>query len=264
MSDKEVIAGWLRLYNSLNNTRFCVIKWPDQQNRATKDIDALCEDDTGNKLAIEHTLIQPFVGERVDRARFLKTLASLENHPQLVIPGYFISACIAVASIPSGIRWPELTAKLLSELEGALQAIQAGKSTVSISVGNCSITLLIEKHTVQPGSQPSFTTGRFAAPTVGPDLVIAALNAKIPKLATYTKATKILLLEDDSFFGSIEDQFAQLPSTSEFEALLCQIDAVWKVDTGSLETESFIYTNDIWPTLRGTKGGLNLKTGEFS
>jgi hypothetical protein len=261
MNDKDVIAGWLRLYNVLNKATFRVVKWPDQRNRMTKDIDALCEDDSRNQLAIEHTLIQPFAGERADRARFLKTLASLENHPKLVVPGYFTSVCQAVGSVPIGIQWSDLATQLLRELSGVLPALQAGKSKVPISVGNCTISLIVDKHAVQPGSQPSFTTGRFGVPAVGPELVMAALDAKIPKLAAYTNARRILLMEDDSIFGSVEDQFTQLPPTAE--AMLRQIDAVWKVDTSTLETESFILTNDIWPTLRNTVCSLNLRTGEF-
>jgi hypothetical protein len=263
MSDKDVIAGWLRLYNLLNGAKFSVTKWPDQLNRATKDIDALCEDDSGNQLAIEHTLIQAFTGDKADVAKFNQTLASLENNPRLVIPGYFVSVCQSVDSIPSGIKWSNLAAQLLTNLEEILPAVPAGRSEFSISVGSSTISLLIEKHSVQSGNKPSFTTGRFGAPIAGQELVMAALKAKIPKLAAYANAKKILLLEDDSFSGSIEDQMAQLQLTNEVETLLQKIDAIWKVDTGSLETESFIYTNDVWPTLRGAKGGLNLKTGEF-
>jgi hypothetical protein len=94
-------------------------------------------------------------------------------------------------------------------------------------------------------------------------LVLKALREKIPKLAVYTDATKILLLEKDAIAGTVESQFQQLPATAEVEALLRQIDAIWTVNTCHLESESVIFTNDVWPTLRKTVCSLNLNTGEF-
>ena len=61
--DKDVIKHWLRLYNCLTGSSFQVGDWPDRDS-STKNIDAICRDDAGRTLAIGHTLIEPFEGER--------------------------------------------------------------------------------------------------------------------------------------------------------------------------------------------------------
>ena len=45
----------------------------------------MCRDDAGRTLAIEHTLVEPFEGEKADSVRFLKALAPLEHHPALLL-----------------------------------------------------------------------------------------------------------------------------------------------------------------------------------
>jgi len=85
--DKRVIECWLRLYNRLTSSTFTVVDWPDKDS-SKKNIDAICRDGRGISLAVEHTLIEPFEGDKEDGARFMRTLGSLENHPDLLQPGY--------------------------------------------------------------------------------------------------------------------------------------------------------------------------------
>jgi hypothetical protein len=261
MKDKDVIAGWLRLYNVLNKAAFVVVKNPDQQNRKAKDIDALCEDGFGNRLAIEHTLIQPFEGEKGDRSRFLQTFATLVNDPRLVLPGFEITASLAAGFIPAGVQLSGLSTLLCKDLERILPGLPDGPSEVNI--GPCSIPLTVSKDRLSPGEQPSFTVMRVRPHHPSQGLMLKALKEKIPKLARYTNATRILLWEKDAIAGPPESQFAGLSATAEMETLLRQIDAIWTVNTCHTESESVVYTNDVWPTLRKTVCSLNLKTGKF-
>jgi len=258
MSQNDVIVGFLRLYNLLNDTKFMVTKWPDQQNRATEDIDALCEDEFGNRLAIAHTLIQPFEGEKGNRERFLKTFAKLVNDPRLVVPGFEITVSLASGFVPSGSG---LSTLLCSDLERILPGLPDGRSDVNI--GPRSIPLIVSKDRVSPEEQPSFTVMRIRPRRPGPEPVLAALKKKIPKLARYADATRILLLEKDAIAGTPESQFRQLPATAEVGGLLQQINAIGTVNTCHLESESVVLANDVWPNLRRMVCSLNLKTGEF-
>ena len=81
--DKCVIEHWLRLYNRLTGFSYRVTAWPDSDS-SQKNVDALCTDDSGRELALEHTLIEPFQNEKSDAARFLQTLAALDNDPASV------------------------------------------------------------------------------------------------------------------------------------------------------------------------------------
>jgi len=88
-TDKDMIRHWLRLHNRLKGEMYQVESWPDDDS-SKKSVDALCRDTDGRTLAIEHTLIEPYPGHKEDTARFLKTLAALENHPSLVQKGIWL------------------------------------------------------------------------------------------------------------------------------------------------------------------------------
>jgi hypothetical protein len=70
----------------------------------------------GMRLAIEHTLIQPFVGEKLDSHAFLKAFAPIENHPALVLAVRQLVAEIPVNAIPKGDPWDRIGEDLLESL----------------------------------------------------------------------------------------------------------------------------------------------------
>ena len=123
MNQTTIIEGWLRLYNRLNSCAYAVIEWPDENERNRQAIDALCEDPLGNRLAIEHTLIQPFTGAKEDDARFLRTLADLEDNPELIVAGFTIHVSQPVAAVPKGIQRSILRQDILHQLREALPAL---------------------------------------------------------------------------------------------------------------------------------------------
>jgi hypothetical protein len=263
MDQKTLIEGWIKLYDCLNSCAYAVIEWPDENERNRQAIDALCEDALGNRLAIEHTLIQPFTGAKEDDARFLLTVAGLEDNPELIVAGFTIHVSQPVAAIPKGIQWSILRQDILDQLREALPTFPTGASEVEIVSRRITVPLTVWKNPLASGENPTFKTGRIWPGDPGPELVLAALRAKIPKLSQYTDAKKILLLEKYAIAGTIESQFEKLPMTPEIQEMLQKIDAIWSVNTAGFEFESVIFTNDIWPTLRTMVGSLNLVTNEF-
>jgi hypothetical protein len=262
MNDKFIIEGWVKLYNRLTTDTYTVVDWPDQTERNQKAIDALCEDADGNRLAIEHTLIEPFTGAKEDDARFLRTLADLENNRRLLLPGFTIHVSQPVSSIPKGVQWKVVGEDILHQLEAALSTLSDGGSVFNVVSQGITIPLTVWKNPLEKGESPTFKTGRIWPGDPGPELVLGALEAKIPKLSQYTDAQKVLLLEKDAVAGTIESQFEKLPMTPEVQSMLKRIDEIWSVNTVSLESH-FIFANDVWPTLRTLVGSLNLDTGEF-
>jgi hypothetical protein len=193
MSDKEIIESWLKLYNILNKTGFRVIGWPDRQDRTRKAIDALCEDGFGHRLAVEHALIQPFEGEKADRARFIQALAALEGDPRLILPGFAISVTQPVGCVQKGVQRANLSTLIRDKLARDLPNLPVGQSKISVPVDSISISLRVYKDPNLQYEPASFTTSRIWPGDPGPDLILAALRAKIPKLATHEDATRILL-----------------------------------------------------------------------
>ena len=78
--DKKLICRFVGDFNAWARTSFVVVSWPDVDTRDRKAVDALARDSSsGRELAIEHTLLQPFIGERADAVPFLKTAGRLDR-----------------------------------------------------------------------------------------------------------------------------------------------------------------------------------------
>jgi hypothetical protein len=79
------------------------------EDREQGAVDAIAEDQDGNSLAIEHTLVQPFFGEKDDARAFSVIFEALEKDTSLVLPEYRITVWPRVGSIPTGTNWKELS-----------------------------------------------------------------------------------------------------------------------------------------------------------
>ncbi|MGA9565546.1 MAG: hypothetical protein WBS19_08490 [Candidatus Korobacteraceae bacterium] len=263
MDDKTVIESWVKLYNRVHETSFALVEMPDVRERRLQAIDAVFADADRNRLAVEHTLIQPFVGQKRDDVRFLETLGALENEQSLILSGHTIHVSQPVACIPTGFDWSVVRETLLNELRVILPTLTNGPTVVPISIGGFEIPLTIWKTPIEVGENSSFGTSRNWPGNPGEELVLSALRTKIPKLARHRDAKKILLLEKDAVAGTIESQFEHLQPTDEVKSLLQQIDEIWAVNTVSLEKESVIFADEIWPNFRLHVCSLNLTNGDF-
>jgi hypothetical protein len=262
--DKVVIEHWLALYNRLTNSTFVVTDWPDADS-SRKNVDATCRDSDGRTMAIEHTLIEPFENEKSDAARFMKTLGTLENHPALVKAGYCYSVSQPVGGIPNGIKWGTVPNELLARLPSLLTGLSDGSNDVVVELQGWSLRLQIEKMPLHPGDPGKFLPGRIYPGDASPELMLAALRRKIPKLSAAVGDRKILLLEKDAAAGTIESQFGKVHDLPEVKVLLAGVDEVWSVNTACLVTENVIFTNRIapLPTDRRLSCSLNVLTGSF-
>lgn len=260
--DKYVIECWLQLYSRIFGTAYAVVDWPDSDS-SKKNIDAICRDDTAKVLAVEHTLIQPFEGEKRDTASFMETLAGLQNHPDLLEQGYMITASQPVGSFPTGVDWNPVRNELLGQLKSVLPSLPPGLGSVTIKGANWTIDLQIDKMQTQPNDPGKFLTSRIWPGDPGPELVIKAIKDKIPKLSRYASAKKILLFEQDSRAGMTHSQFEQLPADPSVKGLLGLIDEVWWAGTMCLESEEVIFTDQVWPRMRTNRCSLDLRTGKF-
>ena len=73
--DKVLIEEFIQGFNDYSGTTYRVTTQPDKLDRQNEAIDAIAYDDSGQILGVEHTLIQPFVGEKDDARRLLTAIA---------------------------------------------------------------------------------------------------------------------------------------------------------------------------------------------
>jgi hypothetical protein len=128
--DKRVIGIWLDCYNNLSRADFRVDSCPDEDDRSSKSIDALCKDSTGRTLGLEHTRIEAFPGEMNDNRRFLDVLGTLERNSSLA--GSFLV----------GRSWPAKTNEptVRKAFEDKLPKLRASNADIKI--------LLLEQNSV--------------------------------------------------------------------------------------------------------------------
>jgi hypothetical protein len=264
LRDKHVIEHWLRLYNRLTASSYRVTSWPDADS-SQQNVDALCTDENGCELAIEHTLIEPFQNEKADAARFMQTLATLEDDPALCQPGFMCIASQKVGAIPTGIRWANVPELLRNELAAALPNLPEGRSTVSVNLGASSVGVTVQKMRRSPSDTGRFLTARTDPGAPGPELMRTALERKLPKLVAACADKRFLLLEKDSVAGTIEDQYALVRDEAEVKRLRSGVDEIWGVITAALESEHVIFTNPVDPQEDDNRSFccLNVETGEF-
>lgn len=259
-NDKDRIGFWLRLYNRLEGGTYVVESWPDDDS-SKKNIDALCRNTAGQTLALEHTLIEPFAGDKADADSFLKTLGSLENHPRLTLQGTMVMVSQAVGAIPRGIKWTEVPSAILAQLTPVLPTFPEGRHTLTIKGAGWTLNLNVSKTRTAPSDPGRFFTARVYPGDPGPELIVAALEKKIPKLAAAKADKKILLLEKDAVAGTIEAQFEQLPDEPRIQALLNSVDQIWGINSAALESEDVIFTNQIHPPLYDQANYCSLELG---
>jgi len=60
------------------------LSWVEEKEDGAVEVIATKADRV--KLALEHTLIQPFVGEKFDSEKFIKAFGRIEKNPALMIP----------------------------------------------------------------------------------------------------------------------------------------------------------------------------------
>lgn len=70
----------------------------------------------GRRLALEHTLIQPFVGEKFDSEVFMRAFGRIEKNPALTLTERQLDVIIPVNAIPKGYDWDEVGQDLLNWL----------------------------------------------------------------------------------------------------------------------------------------------------
>lgn len=158
MDQDRVIDEFIATTNTLLKSDYRVTQRPDRVNRRSKEIDAYAQGSDRPPLAIEHTSIESFTGQKLDSARFVKVLGPLERE----LEGRFdfgLDLTIRVAAIATGVNWTVIRETTKAWLCKNAQDLPFGRSRYSIP--GVSFELLIVKHRDTPGR---VLTARFAPP----------------------------------------------------------------------------------------------------
>jgi len=242
--ERPIIKMLLSAYEN-DSWKDASIRWPEDTEQNAVEVIATKTD--GKTVAIEHTLIQPFVGEKYDSKVFTDAfVARIDKNPDLVRPERGLDVSVPVGALSKGYDWNEVGEEVLAWLKANHRAAPEGYSRNVVMVGASSknglLPLTVTLHSESlPGMVGYCLLSRNSAPKTLGEIVEKALRNKIPKLIRTAADKRILLLErehislgDGAVLAEIERHTPHLPD-------LAAVDEIWHANTSILVSEGWAY-----------------------
>ena len=212
----------------------------------------------GLRLALEHTLIQPFVGEKFDSEIFMRAFGRIEENHALIVPERNLDVILPVNAIPKGYNWGDVGKDLLTWLlANHTDAPQEGQSSYVVRVAatskNRPLALTITVRTMHlPGIGGSCLIASDKMPGDLEVVVEKALRTKIPKLAATAAEKRILLLERDQIGLGDSEIYRQIVNPAPAFPDLAKINEIWIANTSILAPEQIgVFYAHGWTRTRG-------------
>lgn len=143
-----LVELFLRGHNESTGSRYEVREWPDQVQSRMKAVEAVACDRGGRSLAIEHTLLQPFEGQKDGDLSFLAVFGDLENDPALVVPNCMIDVHPLFGAAPKGPNWKQAGKQVYEWFKSARQTLPEGVSEHRVPNLAFPLNLHIEKTSI--------------------------------------------------------------------------------------------------------------------
>jgi hypothetical protein len=238
------------------------LDWVEETQDGAVEVIATRPD--GQTLALEHTLIQPFVGEKLDSVAFTRAFGPIEKNPALVLPGRNLFVDIPGNAIPTGYNWEEVGSDLLTWLianhDGVPKNFEAVHAVpICSNSRNRPLQLSIKLRTMTvPGVGSCFVSRKDMPEDLG-FIVEEALKTKIPKLVRTPAGKRILLLEteqpglgDRRIYEEVKKLAPRFPD-------LAKVDEIWFAHTAGFVSEGWVFFT-FWDG-RGCVEWLNFGNG---
>lgn len=252
--DIELVKMFLSQYKDDDSNSYVLQKRPDIDERKAKAIEAIAIAENGRTLAIEHTYIQPFEGQKSDDVPFLTVFEQLRKDPSLRIRNRFIDVLVPAFAIPKRVKWEDVARRVRQwfvDTAGKFPTEGEGE----YSIPDCEFKLNVVVQAFEfPETDGMVSVGRILPGGEPFDAVLEkALIQKVPKLVATPADKHILLLED----GSVAIGFAKirkgLDAGIEKIQYLKKIDAVWTIHTMEWKSKGNALFVRVWPGWTGQR-----------
>ncbi len=247
--DEKLVELFLRGYNETTGGTYEIEHRPEQVERQKPAVEAVAHDKTGNRLAIEHTLLQPFVGERDDSQRFLAAIAPLEAEESLVIPNFDITLMVFVGAIPKGVPWGNVYETVRDWLRGNVHSFPIGFSSHRVPDMPFDLSISIEK-THLPDSPGCFFVARHAPPDSLDEVMRTAFSRKLSKLVETPADRRILLLEKADILHGYGRTRKSIETVGPEFRDFARVNEVWLANTVAWAREKVVFFYELWPYFR--------------
>jgi hypothetical protein len=178
--DVQLVKLLVDHLNSYSKSDYNLTALPEETNRTTKAVEAIATDSKGNTIAFEHTLIQPFVGDKSDAQPLLKAFAPVEDDPNCILKGYHVQILVPVGAVRKGVDWKQLADELANWLRRQKEALREGESEQTFSALQPELTISIVK--TLTGLPGMVSVGRYGMPEDFSQVIRTALRTKWSKI----------------------------------------------------------------------------------
>ena len=208
------------------------IEWLDKLKDGA--VDALVTRTDGKTLAIEHTLIESFVGEREDQERF-KSFLPIEDDPSLRQADRAVYINVPRGALPKGTQWNSIVTCLKRWLQANLVQLSEGDAYHDCPIKGPGITqpykMKLHIRIVHAkGLDRGPLIRRYGRTDVGGS-VEKALKNKLPKLAKTPADVRILMLERGQFSLLESEIWQEIQRHAADFPLFTKINETWFAET---------------------------------
>lgn len=198
----------------------------------------------GTRLAFEHTLIEPFAGDRADTAKLQHWLLPLEKDESLRVTNAYLDVRVPAFLLQHGRDWKQIVDDLRRFLESIASTARAAGPTdtrviATFTQESCptsgipdavSFNVAFRIQGIADYDGPPALIRRIADIDAR-GVIDKALNSKLTKLVAVEGAKKILLLEMNQWNMNAEMFNAELRRRQQDFPNLSKVDEVWFVDS---------------------------------
>jgi hypothetical protein len=261
--DATLIELFIKGYAELTGVRQLLRERPDEIERRKKAVDAIAEDEQNRTTAIEHTLVQPFEGQKSDDQPFNAVFRRLQDDQSLLVPGVFIELWSPAFAIPQGVDWNKVGDVLCAWLKATAPTFARDAESAHMVPGLPFELPLRIQTMIIPDSPGLLSPGRIM-PKDRPfgDVVRTALSNKLPKLVATRADKRILLLEDASMALGLVQVTQELDARRGEFPQLEQVDAVWVCKTATWAVSRTIWFFKVWPGGVSDRFKIDVDTGQ--
>lgn len=232
--DQDTIIAFVEHLNNHGHPDLEVERWPDEENRRTKDIDAVA-----GPFAIEHTSIDSVAEQRRDNDRFSRIVGDLQR--VLDDLEFSLTVGFLYEEIRKGRNWTELRETLKEWLH---------KEATHLDWGDYKTFLRTKPPMQLFGTKtPSGVQGFFR--TAPSDMSLSPrtrqqFDEKASKLEAYQKEgkTTVLLVENDDISLMCDQILLEAIQAAYPEQLPVGVDQIWFADTSIATSHRFCDLSD--------------------
>ncbi len=251
MHDKVVIETFLRGYCAAVGKTVPSVTFPDETERNAPAPDALATWPSGENLAIEHTLIQPFPDEQYKLKGEIGTVFEpLRDDSALRVPGYQIWLKVPLDAVPKGSNRDDAARAIREWVLAIRDRLKDGWAEEKVPGLGFDLSLTIYKQFVGRDSPGIVSITYVGERTKGhlEEVLTGALGKKLPKLLSFSAQMRFLLFEKNvrsyNTCSEIQGHLAQL--MSDYPGLP-QVNTVWVVDTSEVDRQGKMFCTAVWP-----------------